>query len=72
MKNKLNVGCGACRVKPRVDFISTLLEFYGINLSKFFFADLCSKLTLVDVFGHMSRFLNCFQQQFPKPFSISD
>ena len=50
-----------CSTKPRVDFISTLPEFYAIKLSKKHFEDLCSKLTLIDVFGHMSRFHNCFQ-----------
>ena len=46
-----------CSTKPRVDFILTLPEFYAIKLSKKHF-DLCSKLTLIDVFGHMSRFHN--------------
>ena len=62
MEYKLNVICGACRVlQSKVDFISTLPEFYVIKLSKKQFKDLCSKLTLIEVFGHMSRFHNCFQ-----------
>ena len=36
-------------------------ELYAIKLSKKYFVDLCSKRTLVDVFGNMLRFLNCFQ-----------
>ena len=31
------------------------------NFVKKYFADWCSKLTLVDVFGHISWFLNFFQ-----------
>ena len=50
-----------CSTKPRVDFISTLPEFYAILHSKKRFEDLCSKLTLIDVFGHISCVHNCFQ-----------
>ena len=53
--------CKPCSTKPRVNFISTLPELYVIKLSKKLFEDLCSKLTLIDVFGHMSRFHNFFQ-----------
>ena len=53
----LFVACGMC------SFL-THPELYAISLFKKYFADLCSKLTLVDVLGHMSRFLNCFQLHF--------
>ena len=50
----------SCSTSPRVFFILTQPELYAIKLSKKYFADLCSKLTLVDVFGNTSRFLNYF------------
>ena len=53
-----------CSTSPRVCFILTKPELYAIKLSKKYFADLCSKLTLVDVFGNMSRVLNCFQLKY--------
>ena len=53
--------CMLCFTKPRVDFISTKPEFYAIKLYKKYFEELCSILTLIDVFRHMSCFLNCFQ-----------
>ena len=34
-----------CSTKPRLDFISTLPEFYAIRLSKTQFEGVCSKLT---------------------------
>ena len=63
MKNKLYVVCiksMSCSTSPRVCFILTQPELNAIKLSKIYFADLCSKLTLIDVFVHMSCFLNCF------------
>ena len=47
--------------KAQSGFYCNTAEFYAIKLSKKHFEDLCSKLTLIDVFGHMSRFHNCFQ-----------
>ena len=38
-----------CSTNPRVCFISTQTELYAIKVSENLFADLCSKLTLVDV-----------------------
>ena len=49
-----------CSTSPRVCFILTQPELYAIKLFNKYFADFCSKLTLVDVFVNMSRFLNCF------------
>ena len=65
MKNKLNGVCSARPVlqAPEFFFILTQPELYAKKLSKNYFADLCSKLTFVDVFRNMSRFFNCFQLQ---------
>ena len=60
---KCSLWCMPCSTKPRLDFISTLPDFNTRTLSKKHFEDLCSKLTLIDVFGHMSRFHNCFQRK---------
>ena len=52
-KLTISVGNGS---KAQSLFYLTLPEFYAIKLSKKQFEDLCSKLTPIDVFGHMSRF----------------
>ena len=45
----------SCSTSPRVCL--TQPELYAKKLSKKYFADLCSKRTHFDVFGHMSRFM---------------
>ena len=46
----------SCSTSSRVSFILTQPELYAIKISKKYFADLCSKLTLIDVFGHSRVF----------------
>ena len=41
-------------------YFNTARTLFALKLSKKYFANVCSKLTLVDVFGHMLRFLNWF------------
>ena len=58
----------SCSTSHRVCFNLTQPELYAIKLSKKYFVDLGSKLSLVDVFVNMSRFLNCFQLKYGRIF----
>ena len=51
MNEMLFVVCMPCSTSHRVCFILTQPELYAIKLSKKYFTDLCSKLTLVGGFG---------------------